>query len=195
MTKVWTGCKTWLGQGQDNWNGGVVEAANCPITTSGNWFADDPQEALLIGPAERPDVIVDFTGLEAGTVVRMINTAPDAPFGGFPDVPADPDTTGQVMQFVVNPDLANPAGDPSTPPAQLRLALPDETEWNEVGPIPVSRDMALLEEESAQICVDINATTGEITQVVGSVPPDCVGWRRAVWSEGRRSRCQWPRRR
>ncbi len=53
--------------------------------------------------------------------MRMINTAPDAPFGGFPDVPADPATTGQVMQFVVNSALANPAGDPSTPAASLVL--------------------------------------------------------------------------
>ena len=64
-----------------------------------------PEQALLMGPAERADVIVDFRGLPNGTVIRMINTAPDAPFGGFPDVPADPSTTGQVMQFVVNTAL------------------------------------------------------------------------------------------
>ena len=50
------------------------------------------EQALLMGPAERPDVIVDFTGLPDGTVVRIINTGPDAPFGGLPDVPADPGT-------------------------------------------------------------------------------------------------------
>ena len=60
-----------------------------------------PEVALLMGLAERADTIVDFSNLPAGTVrVRMINTAPDAPFGGFPDIPADPTTTGQVMEFV-----------------------------------------------------------------------------------------------
>ena len=61
-----------------------------------------PDQALLMGLAERADVIVDFRGLPDGTIITMTNTAPDAPFGGFPDVPADPSTTGQVMQFVVN---------------------------------------------------------------------------------------------
>ena len=55
------------------------------------WSAADPQAALLMGLAERADIIVDFSNLPAGTTrVRMINTAPDAPFGGFPDIPADP---------------------------------------------------------------------------------------------------------
>ncbi len=63
VTKVWTGCKTWLGQGQDSH---PVVAGNCPVTTYGNWFADDPAEALLMGPAERADVIVDFTGHRRG---------------------------------------------------------------------------------------------------------------------------------
>ncbi len=58
-----------------------------------------------MGNAERADVLVDFSNLPAGTVrVRMINTAPDAPFGGFPDVPADPSTTGQVMEFALVAD-------------------------------------------------------------------------------------------
>ena len=61
-----------------------------------------PDQALLLGNAERADVILDFRGLPDGTVIQMFNTAPDAPFGGFPDIPADPATTGQVMRFVVN---------------------------------------------------------------------------------------------
>jgi FtsP/CotA-like multicopper oxidase with cupredoxin domain len=67
--------------------------------------ASDPMQALLMGLAERADVIVDFRGLDNGDIITMTNTAPDAPFGGFPDVPADPSTTGQVMQFVVNTAL------------------------------------------------------------------------------------------
>ena len=62
--------------------------------------ASAPEEALLMGLAERADVIVDFSNLPAGTTkVRMINTADDAPFGGFPNIPANPATTGQVMEF------------------------------------------------------------------------------------------------
>ena len=97
------------------------------VTLPGNGTEPAPNQnlqdptALLLGPAERPDVIVDFSGLADDTVVRMINTAPDAPFGGFPDVPADPNTTGQVMQFVVNQAINNPGGDPSTPAAELPL--------------------------------------------------------------------------
>jgi len=131
------------------------------------------QQALLMGPAERPDVIVDFTGLPAGTIVRMINTAPDAPFGGFPDVPADPATTGQVMQFVVSPALANPAGDPSTPPNLLALD-PNPGGVAKLGVSNVTRDLALLEEESATICVTVDAKTGVINEVPGSTPPACA---------------------
>ena len=50
----------------------------------------DPQEALLMGLAERADVIVDFSGLAPGTRVRMINTAPDAPFRRLPGHPGRP---------------------------------------------------------------------------------------------------------
>ncbi|WP_295878394.1 multicopper oxidase family protein [uncultured Thiohalocapsa sp.] len=180
VTKVWTGCKTWLGQGQDAFdiNNPPAPPAStdqgCPVTTFGNWDADDPAEALLIGPAERADVIVDLSGLPDGTVVRMVNTAPDAPFGGFPDMAADPGTTGQVMQFVIDSALATPGGDPSTPPADLRLSRPDDAKWLEVAQEAVqTRDLALLEEESALLCVTIDAVTGAIELDPNSLPPDC----------------------
>ena len=50
----------------------------------------------------------------------MINTAPDAPFGGFPDIPADPATTGQVMQFVSTRLLAGILIRLATRPLPLR---------------------------------------------------------------------------
>ena len=130
------------------------------------------EQALLMGPAERPDVIVDFSALPDGTIVRMINTAPDAPFGGFPDVPADPATTGQVMQFVVNAALNNPNGDPSTPaPALVLDANPGGMAKH--GPSTVTQDLALLEEESALLCVTVDAVTGVIDLDPTSVPPTC----------------------
>jgi hypothetical protein len=44
-----------------------------------------------------------------------------------------------------------------------------------LGPSVATQDLALLEEESALICVDIDPVTGVITQVAGSLPPDCAG--------------------
>jgi spore coat protein A, manganese oxidase len=120
--------------------------------------APNPMQALLLGPAERADVIVDFGNLPPGTVVRMINTAPDAPFGGFPDVPADPATTGQVMQFVVNTALALPADSAATPPQNL--VLPAEPPLGAATAPP--RPLSLNEVISERVCVKVNAA-GKIT--------------------------------
>ena len=76
---------------------------------------------ILMSPAERADVIVDFTNVLPGSYV-LGNIGPDEPFGG--GVPgedfevADPTTTGQIMQFVVGPPLPP---DTSTPPQFLTL--------------------------------------------------------------------------
>jgi len=52
---------------------------------------------ITLAPAERADVIVDFSGYE-GKKILLLNDAPTP----FPDGdPADPDTTGQIMQFRV----------------------------------------------------------------------------------------------
>ncbi len=63
---------------------------------------------LTMGPGERADIIVDFTGLK-GQQIRLINIGPDDPFGGgTPDEDfdlADPETTGRIMQFEVSKDL------------------------------------------------------------------------------------------
>jgi len=131
--------------------------------------------ALLLGLAERADVIVDFRYLPNGTVVQMTNTAPDAPFGGFPDDPADPSTTGQVMQFVVNNSLT---GASKTDPGQ-RYAAKDP--WKLVLPaepaLPsrdVTRDVSLNELESEVVCVLIDAVTEEFLDPVVQVPCDMV---------------------
>lgn len=76
------------------------------IGTEGGFLeASVQQDHLLIAPAERVDVVLDFTGLPQGTKLYLINEGPDAPFGGgIPntDFPAaDPNTTGQVMKFEV----------------------------------------------------------------------------------------------
>lgn len=99
-------------------NEGGLLAAPVPLTTEhGN--------RLLIGPAERADLIVDFTDVPAGSY-PLRNVGPDEPFGGgVPGEdfePADPATTGSVLQFRVVPATS---ADASTPAEYLRLpAIP-----------------------------------------------------------------------
>jgi spore coat protein A, manganese oxidase len=95
---------------------------------------------LLMGLAERADMIVDFTNVPVGNHV-LRNLGPDEPFGGGePDDDfdvADPDSTGQVMEFRVVPAVAP---DPTTPPRFLVLPA--------IRPLPVAtttRALALIE--------------------------------------------------
>lgn len=62
-------------------------------------------DTLLIAPAERMDILMDFSEITPGTSIILTNDAP-APFpdGG----PADPDTTGQIMRFTVSTGCAPP---------------------------------------------------------------------------------------
>ncbi len=98
---------------------------------------------LLMGLAERADLIVDFTNVPVGNYV-LHNVGPDEPFGGG-EPPgdfdtADPATTGQVMQFRVVPPVA---ADPTTPPQFLVLPA--------ITPLPAAtttRPLALLEQGS-----------------------------------------------
>ena len=80
------------------------------------------RQELLMAPAERVDVIVDFTQVPVGTQLILRNLGPDEPFGGgVPGVDfqsADPGTTGQVLQFRV---VSATAADRSTPPNRLHL--------------------------------------------------------------------------
>jgi bilirubin oxidase len=79
-------------------------------------------EELLMGLAERADVIVDFTNVPVGTEIFLINEGPDEPFaGGLPYEefePSDPLTTGQVMKFTV---VRRKKHDHSLPVDQLTL--------------------------------------------------------------------------
>lgn len=78
----------------------------------------DGTAKLLMCPAERADVIVDFSNLPVGTRITLRNLGPDEPFGGFPTAPADPNTTGQVMEFRV---VRRVGLDLSTPPRFMQL--------------------------------------------------------------------------
>ena len=121
----------------------------------------DHGNKLLLGLAERADLIVDFTNVAQGNYV-LGNVGPDEPFGGgVPNVhfdAADPNSTGQVMEFRVGPAFAQ---DPTTPPQFLVLPA--------IAPLPtesVTRPLALLEkgEVLPEIGFDgpIEATLGNI---------------------------------
>ncbi len=130
-------------------------------------------ERLLIGPAERADVIVDFTGLE-GQTIRLLNLGPDEPFGGGePGVdfePADPGTTGQVMEFRVKRPLSGT--DTSIPPQQLSLPAPPAPP-----PATGTRRVSLNEEGSTFPGFD-----GPVEADLGTLNPDGTG-RALGWDE------------
>ncbi len=115
----------------------------------------DAAQALTMGLAERADVLVDFRYLPDGTMVRMINTAPDEPFGGDFSLPADPETTGQVMQFVVNKKLLTWADFSTTPPWALKLNAEHDLHKAENAGNP--RNVSLNERESEDVLVCANA--------------------------------------
>ncbi len=77
-------------------DGGLLEE---PITVS----------ELTLGGAERADVLVDFSGLAAGTEVLLTNSAP-APFPGTEGVGVVP----EVMQFRVTADAGHDGAIPTT---------------------------------------------------------------------------------
>ncbi|MFB3889808.1 MAG: multicopper oxidase domain-containing protein [Candidatus Bathyarchaeia archaeon] len=64
------------------------------------------EKSILMGPGMRAEILVNFTGLPAGTNITLLNDA-SAPFPG-PGVIPDPNTVGQVMQFRVVASVAGP---------------------------------------------------------------------------------------
>jgi spore coat protein A len=155
--------------GVDVWqigNEGGFLAAPVSITGAGN--------RLLMAPAERADVIVDFTSVPAGNHV-LGNVGPDEPFGGgIPGVDfpvADSATTGQIMQFRVVPAVA---ADPTTPPQFL--VLPPITP---LPPATVIRRLALLEElsrffDDAPVETELGIVSGDPNTGVGT-------WTKLEW--------------
>jgi spore coat protein A, manganese oxidase len=65
---------------------------------------------ITIAPGERADILVDFSLIPVGTKIILTNTA-KAPFPN--GAKADPQTTGQIMQFTVKQKVATPS--PTTP--------------------------------------------------------------------------------
>ncbi len=89
---------------------------------------------LLIGPAERADVIVDFSAIPTGTNIIMQNVGPDEPFGGGVPCPIGQDPINNPGCGDFAPAIRLPPArscssglsaasipDPSTPVASLVL--------------------------------------------------------------------------
>lgn len=122
------------------------------------------ENRMLLGLAERADVIVDFTNVPVGEYV-LGNVGPDEPFGGGvpgDDFPvANADTTGQVLEFRVVPARGR---DDSTPPQFLQLPaimpLPPET---------VTRPLALIEQMGMGVDADGEMTEGPVEALLGTV--------------------------
>ncbi len=137
---------------------------------------------LLMGPAERADVIVDFSNVPVGTHLKLLNVGPDEPFGGgapHEDFDgANPATTGQVVQFRVGPRSGT---DMSTPPAELALPA-----FTPLGPATHTRGVSVNELESSTVFVKkdkdgdiVLDPHGEpfapVAAVLGTVNPDGSG--------------------
>lgn len=56
-------------------------------------------DEIVIAPSERVDLVIDFSGQDAGKRINLVNTA-RTPFDF--GAPPDPQTTGLIMQFRVN---------------------------------------------------------------------------------------------
>ena len=113
---------------------------------------------LVLAPAQRADVIIDFGDDAAGTELVLKNVGPDDPFQGLnsdgslfssdpqaPVNPADTETTGNVLQFRVIPATGP---DPSTPLPQWDLPP--------IEPLPehaCRRQVSLSERDSATVKV------------------------------------------
>jgi FtsP/CotA-like multicopper oxidase with cupredoxin domain len=124
----------------------------------------DHDNRILMGLAERADVIVDFTNVPLGRHV-LANVGPDEPFGG--GVPgsdfeiANPETTGQVMEFRVVPAAAV---DPTTPPRFLGLPA--------ITPLPVAvrtRPLGLIEKAGTGEDHEGEEVEGPIEAVLGTI--------------------------
>jgi bilirubin oxidase len=130
---------------------------------------------LLMAPAERMDVIVDFSGLSPGTEIVLQNVGPDEPFGG--GVPradfrvADRNTTGQVMQFRVVPMTG---ADISTPPEQLVLPA-----FMALGPASNTRQVSLNEESSKFPGFD-GPVEAELGTLDSTGNPVLLGWGKPI---------------
>ncbi|MFD2766126.1 multicopper oxidase family protein [Micromonospora eburnea] len=148
--------------------GGFLAAPVNLTATNGN--------QLLMSPAERADLIVDFTNVPVGNHV-LRNAGPDGPFPSA--AVADPATTGQIMQVQVVPRVGP---DHTTPPEFLQLPgitpLPAET---------LTRGLALVEQAATGFDASGDPVEGPVEVLLGTVAPDpntgALVWTARGWAE------------
>jgi len=158
-------------------------------------FLPQPVElySILMAPAERADVIMDFTDLPVGTEVTLLNRGPDEPFGGgSPGIdfePADPASTGQVMQFRVkaatNPDhtahpldLVLPAAEPLGVRDSVRAVSLNEEESHSVKVSEDAEGNLLLDCDSGEAFGPVAALCGVLEE-----DEDDQGGEELLWSD------------
>jgi spore coat protein A, manganese oxidase len=136
-------------------------------------------DRLVIGPGERAELVVDFTGMKNQTLI-LYNYGPDEPFKGFNNDgtlsdgeggtldPADPSSTGQIMQFKVTKKLKVNRGLPIptvTEGTQLRPSLAD------LGPSTTTRQLALFEGSDEY---------GRLQPLLGTLSVGSLTWEDAI---------------
>lgn len=141
------------------------------IGTEGGFLPDAAVQTdeLLVMPAERYDVIIDFSKIPFETkTLYLINEGPDSPFGGDPVSPdnlPDQATTGVVMRFELA-DVAvvsDPSADPTVSGALVLPSIPA------LAKVDVTRQVSLNELESS-VLDDI----GPLMAMLGTVSRDAA---------------------
>jgi FtsP/CotA-like multicopper oxidase with cupredoxin domain len=162
---------------------------------------------LLMAPAERADVVVDFSDVPAGTRIYLENIGPDEPFGGgepcfgtggavVPGVcdflPADPGTTGVVMAFDVVPSSGRDLSRiPSALPAEGPLPEPSHVRKVSLNEMMSMNQLACLDAERSLVLDDVPPCTrpgstpaefGPASALLGSIDEDGAN-RHRHWSD------------
>lgn len=100
--------------------------------------------SLSMMPGERYDVLFDFAQVNEPELI-LYNLGPDIPLNGTDDVPSDPETTGLVMKFIINPNKIN---DTTTPVEFLQLPSNKSGIFSNPNIRPNIRNLCVVEYDS-----------------------------------------------
>ena len=125
----------WLANAADGTPGPIITVVGAEGGLLANPVDLDPAAAvggtLLIGPGQRADVVIDFSGYPAGTTFTLMNDA-GAPYPGGDPVVAG--LTDRIMQFVVNGEMVSAAA-PANPGTDKSALLNNLTNLRPVNPL------------------------------------------------------------
>jgi spore coat protein A len=161
----------------------ILDFGNLPVYQIGadGGFLDAPKNIannlpfpgqILMGPAERADVIVDFRGASAGDQFTLRNLGPDEPFGGDSVQGAgDMPEMREVMQFRVTGDSTSPVA--FTDPDQLVLPAIAPLAAAATRKVSLNEDMSHavfvpFDADADEFVLDTNGTLWEVPE--GAVP-------------------------